>query len=263
MAIEVFNRHENKYLIDEQTLVHIQARLADYMETDAYNKTHETYTITNLYYDTEDNHLIHTSLLKPKYKEKLRLRGYGVPDLDSKVYLEIKKKVAGLVNKRRSSLILSEAYQFLETGNMPAPEPYHNRQVLNEIAYILQNNPLKPMLYLAYDRRAYFDKESRDLRISFDTNIRSRRIDLRLEAGDHGRLILPEGQWLMEIKVSRCMPFWLTRLLSEYQIYPTSFSKYGTEYKQLINQKTNTAGIMARPAITSKQFGAALRQTAY
>ncbi|MNW19369.1 VTC domain protein [compost metagenome] len=68
------------------------------MEPDEYNKRHEFYTITNIYYDTECNTLIRNSLSKPKYKEKLRLRAYGTPNADSNVYLEIKKKVVGLVN---------------------------------------------------------------------------------------------------------------------------------------------------------------------
>ncbi len=41
-------------------------------------------------------------------------------------------------------------------------------------------------MYLAYDRIAMFCKNNRDLRITFDTNIRSRRYDLKLENGDHG-----------------------------------------------------------------------------
>jgi len=39
--------------------------------------------------------------------------------LDAKVYLEIKKKVNGLVNKRRTKLTLREAYEFAATGIKP------------------------------------------------------------------------------------------------------------------------------------------------
>ena len=234
MAIEVFNRYENKYMLDTETYYKMQKRLSDYMDLDAYNKTQEFYTISNLYYDTEDDFLIRTSLQKPKYKEKLRLRAYGVPQSDSKVYFEIKKKVRGLVNKRRSGLILDEAYDILKTGTMPSTKAYMNQQVLHEIAYILQRFALKPKVYIAYDRRAYFGNskaEAQDLRISFDTNIRTRRVDLKLEAGDYGKPLLAPEVRLMEIKVAKSMPFWLTRTLSEYKIYPVSFSKYGTEYK--------------------------------
>lgn len=113
MAIEVFNRYENKYLLDNEAYYKFYNQLLEYMELDDFNKQHEFYSITNLYYDTEHNTLIRNSLAKPKYKEKLRLRAYGVPNQDTKVYLEIKKKVFGLVNKRRTSLKLNEAYDFV------------------------------------------------------------------------------------------------------------------------------------------------------
>ncbi|MGI6004801.1 MAG: polyphosphate polymerase domain-containing protein [Christensenellales bacterium] len=230
MAGEVFNRYENKYLLDEKTFEKLRRRLCDYMEPDRHNRQRGAYTVANLYYDTDDSHLIRTSLQKPKYKEKLRLRAYGVPDKGERVYAEIKKKVAGLVNKRRSALTLSSAYRFLDTGILPAEEPCQNRQVLHEIAYIRSRQALAPALYLAYDRVACFGIGQHDLRVSFDTNIRSRRCDLALEAGDYGESLLEQGVWLMEIKVAQSIPVWLCRLLSEYEVYATSFSKYGTEY---------------------------------
>ncbi|MDR2931572.1 MAG: VTC domain-containing protein, partial [Oscillospiraceae bacterium] len=108
------------------------------------------------------------------------------------------------------------------------------RQVIREIAYVLESHDLHPALYIAYDRKAFFGVGQHDLRISFDTNIRTRRFDLSLEAGDYGKLLLPQEQWLMEIKSSQSIPVWLSKLLSEYKIYPTSFSKYGAEYKQML-----------------------------
>lgn len=250
MAIEVFNRHENKYLLDEKTLSRLQHRISNYMELDAYNKQHETYTISNIYYDTPDSCLIRASLAKPRYKEKLRLRAYGIPDNDTKVYVEIKKKLSGLTNKRRSGMKLDEAYAFLQTGEMPELRPYMNRQVLSEIQYILQQYELAPALYLAYDRRAYFGIGQHDLRVSFDTNIVSRRNDLRLESGIYGRNLLNEGTWLMEIKVSQSIPVWLCRLLSEFKVYPTSFSKYGTEYKQLLAGQSKSRVFVTEPTET-------------
>ncbi|MBU3143963.1 polyphosphate polymerase domain-containing protein [Clostridium sp. CF012] len=234
MGIEVFNRHESKFLIDREIYKQIENKLLKYMEMDEYNKEHGFYTISNLYFDTRENNLIRNSLSKPDYKEKLRLRAYGVPKADEKVYLEIKKKVCGLVNKRRTKLKLGEAYDLVATGEKPAIKSYMNRQVLNEIEYILKIYDLDPKLYLAYDRKAFFSKINRGLRITFDSNIRTRRYDLKLESGDYGENLIDNDKWVMEIKAENNIPIWLSNLLSEFKVYKTSFSKYGKEYENLL-----------------------------
>jgi SPX domain protein involved in polyphosphate accumulation len=234
MAIEVFNRFEHKYLMDHETFVKATRILEQHMNLDYYNKNHKPYTIANIYYDTEDDHLIRTSLTKPTYKEKLRLRAYGVPDMTTLVFLEIKKKYRGLVNKRRTTLNLKEAYQFVDTGEIPSHQAYMNQQVLQEIHYFLNMYDLKPKLYLAYDRIAYFEKDNPDLRISFDHNIRSRRYDVSLEKGDYGEPLLDDDLWLMEIKTARAKPLWLTKMMTDLGIHRHSFSKYGTEFKNYI-----------------------------
>ncbi|WP_070000106.1 polyphosphate polymerase domain-containing protein [Cellulosilyticum sp. I15G10I2] len=242
MGIEVFNRYENKFLLDDKTYEQLQGYLCDYMEHDKYNKENGFYTISNIYYDTADNHLIRSSLEKPKYKEKLRLRAYGVPNSDSEGYLEIKKKVCGLVNKRRTTLKLDEAYEFVNTGIKPDIKDYMNEQVINEIEYILKRYTLEPKLYLAYDRTAMFSRECSDLRITFDTNIRTRRYDLKLECGDYGEKLLEDNRWLMEVKAKDSIPIWLSKLLSECKAYKASFSKYGTQHKKTVANAQHMKG---------------------
>lgn len=233
MATEVFNRFEHKYKLDGDTFSKVLKVMDEHMEIDAYNIGHKPYTIANIYFDTPDDYLIRTSLSKPEYKEKLRLRAYGVPNIDSKVYLEIKKKFKGIVNKRRTTLVLDEAYGFVASGRVPPLGEYMNVQVLRELEYFLKIYNVSPKVYLAYDRIAYFEKDNRDLRISFDMNIRSRRYDLALEAGDYGEKLLPDDIFLMEIKTSLAKPLWLTHMLSEFDIKRESFSKYGNEFKNM------------------------------
>ncbi len=232
MAIEVFNRYEHKYIINEETYEKLLPRLSSHMEADAYNKGGRPYPITNLYYDTPDSYLIRASLESPVYKEKLRLRAYGVPKAGDTVYLEIKKKYMGLVNKRRTPLFLTEAYRFAEDGKVPLKSPGLNRQVAGEIAYFLSVYRPVPKICLSYERTAFFEKGNGDLRISFDSDILSRRDDLFLESGLYGTPLLPKGVYLMEIKTASAMPLWLCETLSELKIRRTSFSKYGAEVKK-------------------------------
>lgn len=241
MAIEVFNRYETKFIITDETYRLLKPQLNEYMEVDEHSRNGEFYTICNIYYDTPDHAIIRKSIEKPFYKEKLRLRSYGVVGYQDKVYLEIKKKCDGCVNKRRTSLTLEDAYHYLETKEMPSANDYLSHQILNEIDYMVQRySDLRPALYLSYDRSAMFGIEDRNFRITFDTNIRSRRENVGLEKGNYGELLLPENQWVMEVKVKDTVPLWFAKLLSEYQIYPASFSKYGTEYQRTaLHRKTN------------------------
>lgn len=226
----IFQRYEKKYLLTKSMYDAFLEATQSYIQVDTYGK----HTICNIYYDTDNHELIRTSIEKPKYKEKLRLRSYGVPKQEDKVYLELKKKYKGIVYKRRVSLTLKEAEAYLNHGIKPSKE----HQILREIDYFIALYQPKPKLYLAYDRVAYFGKEDPNVRITFDHNIRSREIDLSLSKGDKGKSLLDEMQYLMEIKVEGAMPIWLCRILSELEIYPTSFSKYGNIYKQsLLNQK--------------------------
>lgn len=247
MAIEVFNRREIKYFLTSAQYAELIDRIGDRLTEDT-NCVGQLYTISNLYCDTADDYLIRTSLLKPTYKEKLRIRSYGVPGKDDIVYVEMKKKVDGLVNKRRTAMKLAEAYDFVKTGHIDNIKSYMSSQVVGEIEYLMRYIDVFPKLYVAYNRHAMFAKDGSDLRITFDTNIRTRRTNLRLEAGDYGRQLITGDYWLMEVKAERGLPLWFVRTLSEMKLYPTSFSKYGSEYQRYILE-TKTEGRIS-PCLT-------------
>lgn len=223
MAKTVFNRYEKKYILSGEIYQELRKALSKYMTQDEYGQ----HTICNIYYDTKDALLIRRSIEKPVYKEKLRLRSYGIPTLDSKVFLEMKKKYNKVVNKRRIEMTLREAYDYIERGIRPEKD----NQILKEMDFFLERYTLEKGLYLAYDRVALFGNEDPDFRVTFDTNVRSRREYMGLENGDFGNLLFPRGYYLMESKVMGSTPLWFTNILSDLKIYPTSFSKYGNFHK--------------------------------
>lgn len=238
MAIEVFNRCEKKYLLKKEQFEELSDRLCAYMVPDAYNGAAAFYPICNLYYDTPDHRLIRNSIEKPVYKEKLRLRSYGRPETADEVFVEIKKKYHGIVNKRRTAMRLEDAYAYLERDiKPPGSKTFRiNQQVLEEIEYFKSFYPLEPKVYLSYERRAYFEQEDGDFRVTFDRNIITRRSDLKLESGSYGERLLPADVYLMEIKINRAVPVWFAQMISALKIYPVSFSKYGTEYQKYLSE---------------------------
>ena len=70
---EIFRRKEIKYLLDPEHYAAVRQLLDPVMTVDRYGRQ----TIRSIYYDTPGWDLITRSLQHPKYKEKLRVRGYG------------------------------------------------------------------------------------------------------------------------------------------------------------------------------------------
>lgn len=224
MAQTVFKRYEKKYLMTKAQEEEFLKRIEGYMALDQYGET----TICNIYFDTPDFDLIRYSIERPFYKEKLRLRSYGVPKSErSPVFIEIKKKYDGVVYKRRAMLTLAEAEDYLYRGKKPDDDS----QILREIDWFLKTNDVKPMVYLAYDRRAYAGFEDPEFRMTLDRNIRCRRTKLNLSEGTAGEKILDDDLTLLEIKVAGAMPLWMVKILSELKIYNVTISKYGTYYQ--------------------------------
>lgn len=223
-AQEVFKRYEKKFLLNQEQFSKLMAVLDDKMTLDQYG----LHTINNIYFDTPNYELIRTSLDKPVYKEKLRLRSYGTPTKEDTVFIELKKKFDGVVYKRRTPMALWEAEDYLYRGIHPAKDT----QIIRELDYFLQQYTLNPAVFLAYDRKAYFGNENPELRVTFDHNIRCRTNSLHLAQGSTGQPIIDECYTLMEVKIPGTMPFWMSRLFSELGLFSTSFSKYGTYYKQ-------------------------------
>ncbi len=252
MAITTFNRYEQKYMLRKDQADIIKKEIKDYVAQDKYS-INSYYTICNIYYDTANDDIIKNSVSKPNFKEKLRLRCYGNASDEDIVYLEIKKKLNGFVNKRRTDITIKEAHNLIFNKVMPVKQPYHNTQILNEIYYYVQNKNLIPKIALSYDREAYFDKENPDFRITFDNNITSRRQDVYIGRNeDVDTSIIEDDMIIMELKTSTSIPLWMTRILSKHKLFSKSFSKYGSEfYDYLIANRKDEVSCL-NPYLTSQ-----------
>ena len=223
MNENVFRRVEKKYLITENQKDAFLKLIDNHIEKDEYFESH----ISNIYFDNDKFDLITTSIEKPLFKAKLRLRSYDIPSLEDKVFLEIKDKYKGVVGKRRIKIKLSDFYKYLETGSTK------DEQIMREIDYYFKKYDLHPQIFVAYDRLSYKGRDNENIRITIDENLRSRTEDLRLELGSNGKKYFQDREYIMEIKILDAMPLWLARSLSTLKIYPTSFSKVGSIYKKL------------------------------
>ena len=239
----VFKRYELKYLLTRTQKARIEAAMAPYMKQDQYGRS----TIRNIYFDTASYRLIRHSIEKPVYKEKLRIRSYAQAKADTPVFVELKRKYNGVVYKRRLFMPEQQAMDWI-TGDGGSPQ---DSQIGREIDYFLAfYRDLVPKVFLSYQREAYYAREDQTFRITFDDHICARLHDLSLESEPDGVPLLPPDMVLMEIKCAGGMPLWLTQLLTQEQIYKTSFSKYGTAYQTLIFTKRKEDATHAEPTVS-------------
>ncbi len=230
----IFKRVEKKYLLTEEQSRQFIEMLGDRIVDDRYTD----YTICNIYFDTDNNDLIRRSLEKPLYKEKFRVRCYGVPGEDTMIFLELKKKWQGVVYKRRVEMPAHVAFDYLLKGIYPSE---YDCQILKEIDYTLKHYELKPAVFLAYDRMAYAVKDMPEIRFTLDSNIRSRKKDLDMRHGDEGRSLYEEDMKLLEIKAPDALPLWFVDIMAKLGIFSTSFSKYGRVYQSRLKDELDAA----------------------
>lgn len=257
-TIYSFKRTEIKFLLTPYQYAALMRDIENNIKPDDYPESR----IENIYFDTPTDLLIRTSLEKPIYKEKLRLRTYGVPTADSPSFLEIKKKYDGIVYKRRIEVPYETVMNYMNApavrgmyspafANSENPadrqDAFHaanpagfiaDSQIKREIdAFRARYEGLRPRMVISYDRKSYLAKDHPLLRITFDSHIRYRSEDLDLASGPRGKELLEEGFYLMEVKAAGAIPLDFARTLSRLSIRQTSFSKYGAAYKDELSEK--------------------------
>ncbi|MGN0298048.1 MAG: polyphosphate polymerase domain-containing protein [Lachnospiraceae bacterium] len=236
----IFERTELKYLISPAQKDAFLNRISDYIEQDSHGES----TVYSLYFDTPSYQLIRNSMEKPLYKEKLRLRSYGIPSNESKVFLELKKKYKGVVYKRREEMTLSQAEHWINTKEVPK-----NSQIMREIDYISQfYHPLQPKMLISCQRQAYFCVNDPELRFTFDQQLQYRTTDLSLTSGSYGEPIVPNDACVLEIKALFSMPLWLTEVIDELHIVPSGFSKYAMGYQKWIENQAHSSNFTWKSA---------------
>jgi hypothetical protein len=220
-----FQRYEQKYLLNSIQYHALVDMLKDHNYIDDYGLT----TIYSLYYDTPNFAIAWKSKDKSTYKEKLRLRSYGIPRPGDTVYWELKKKLRGITYKQRiPAPFTPAAFEFREDVHTP---------VCDEIRWFLSYYQPLPRCLITYERLALRSTEHANLRITFDTQVRFRVSDFDFSGGPSGMPLLDENRALMEIKTDRAIPLFLSAYLTRLNLFPVAFSKYRTAFEKIMYKR--------------------------
>jgi hypothetical protein len=140
--------------------------------------------------------------------------------------------------KRRVLLPLAQALRVCEGFPPEAAAPGESeRRIIAEVHDLVKRGKFKPVMVMRYNRTAYAAREPEsDLRVTFDEGIRARFDNLTPEPDDR-RFDLSEemhggGIAVMEVKVTGCIPFWLSRTIAAAGCRMQSHSKYSTALEQ-------------------------------
>lgn len=248
MAIEIFRRKEQKYLITLDQYTQLLEHIIPYMRSDKFGIDGK-YTVSSLYFDSDDRKIYFETKNKLSFRQKLRLRTYGETDIDGTAFFEVKQKHKRVVNKRRMLLPLREAYVYLDSSSDKSLTDFHtsNPQVLREIDHFRTLYELRPEMVVSYDRHALHGIDDPALRITFDFNLRCRNDDLLLEHGSDGEYFIDRNLVVLEVKVNDSVPLWLTRILQTLQCEQRSASKYCTSMELL--QKNQLLNSMEKESV--------------
>ena len=230
---QIFNRLEKKYVISKEQKELFLKELSDYLILDNYASSDGFYYVHSIYFDNEFDELIHYSIERPPYKEKLRVRSYNLNlDDDDIVYLEIKKKYHGVGNKRRIKIKYSDYKKILNNEKLEFNN-YLTKEIYCEIKQILNVTNCYPKIFISCLRQAYYNKDNKDFRITFDSKICFRRNNIDFIEGDC-ESILDNNLCVMEIKFANAIPLEIVNVLTKLNIHRKRFSKYGKAYEKEI-----------------------------
>lgn len=225
----IFKRFKKEYVITreqyELLMGFTEGKIVEDMNTD--------YKISSLYYDTENYDLVKSSVEDSVYKGRLLLRTYDKPGINSPAYIELKKKYEGVMYKRRYKTSLSNALAFLEEKSCTTTDDYARPEV-KEITDFLNSYRLTPKALIINNRKAFHDAKDPDFRLTSDSNVLFKNLDGDPEESSICMPLIDPDNIVMEIKAPGTIPLWLSKLMSELEIYPESLSKYELAYKTYI-----------------------------
>ena len=171
-----------------------------------------------------------------QFRRKLRIRGYNTLDAESKVILEIKRKIGSRIKKHRSILLFENLNKLLQNPDLDEYIIQGSRVDAIDDArrffFHLKKRQFAPTNLVVYEREAYQGKMDKGVRITIDKNIRSRLLPKMDSLYDDSNLKqLFNDHFVLEIKYfTDQMPIWARSLVQEFRLRNDAISKYTIGY---------------------------------
>ncbi|MDX1965241.1 MAG: polyphosphate polymerase domain-containing protein [Pirellulales bacterium] len=227
------SRYELKYWITEAQATTMRAYVRQFLVPDEHSRVENNfrYSVHSLYCDSRRLQTYHATCQGLKNRFKLRLRYYD-DQPTSPVFLEIKRRVGGVIFKQRAATSKPAAAQFLcghplVKEHLIAGESAPAWAALNEFCDLYHEIRAVPCVYVTYSREAYVSPQSNDVRLTFDRDLYAHAY-----RPSNGLTVPPRihpaqnSQVLLELKFTDRYPQWMRHMVAALNLLRVSFAKY-------------------------------------
>lgn len=244
-------RFELKYRISESKAQEIRFFVENYLDCDlnGVNKPNRSYTVHSLYLDSPGLNTYYRTVNGDRNRYKLRLRYYSSEN--SPIFFEIKQRRNRVIHKKRAQ-VYRNVIQDLLDGHVPTKKHLveQSDEQLNALEHFsLLRGKLQatPKIHITYLREAYQDRDSNEVRVTIDRDVRSSRVRHNGFETEQSVTMPTFGPTvILELKFTNRFPDWLNELTQRFNLRCESASKYVDSIEYIRFSKIET-GINKKP----------------
>jgi len=222
-------RYELKYIVSPSVAHVIEGKLIGHCELDSHGQE-GSYINETLYFDSPQLAFFFHKIEGVKLRRKVRIRRHGDTGPWERVFVEIKRRNGQYIEKARFSLpthLLPFLFDPSQRGKIVYTLTQAEVQVYNEVISLAQLYYLRPVIFIRYQRKAFWAQGDERLRITFDSDLSFDVVNQNcLSPLENTQRMLGGDHIVMEIKANGRVPFWVLELIQECGCRMVRFSKY-------------------------------------
>ena len=169
-------RWELKYVIPERLALAVREFVRSYLDLDEFGvgKPNLSYTIHNLYFDSDNLSIYWGTINGDKNRYKLRLRFYE-DNSNAPIFFEIKRRMNEAILKQRGGVKRS-AVDAVLNGQLPAPDEMVSadpRQLVavQRFVELMTHHQAYPTAHVTYQREAWISPHDNSVRVTMDREV--------------------------------------------------------------------------------------------
>ena len=225
-------RWELKYVIPEETALAVRDFVRSYLDLDEYGvgRPNLSYTIHNLYLDSDDLAIYWGTINGNKNRYKLRLRFYE-DNPTAPIFFEIKRRMNEAILKQRGG-VKRPAVESVLAGQLPGPDELvsgDGRQLVavQNFVRLMVEDRAAPTAHVRYEREAWISPFDNSVRVTMDRNVMiAPEFQMRFTAEMDEPTCVFGSLVILELKFSGRFPDWFKELARVFGLRQGSASKY-------------------------------------